>query len=221
MFASCTTLSAQDSTVVTIKAGKSVRDVLTAADLFLYPQFVNGKVLFRDGSRAAAMMNYHILFAQVLFIDPKGDTLALNDEQTVRWIALDKDTFYYDKGYVRVLTGEGPVKLGERQVWEVADIRKIGSHNRQANTFSVTSYRTLTDGFGRTLELVMNEDVLLRRRTYYYFGDAYNHFVPAGKKNLLAVYPEGKKTLSHYLDDHKVDFHNRGDLEKVIHFLNQ
>jgi hypothetical protein len=44
-------LSAQDSTLINIKAGNKVRDLLMPADIFYFPQFTNGKVFFRDGSR--------------------------------------------------------------------------------------------------------------------------------------------------------------------------
>ena len=51
-------LLAQDSTLVTIKAGNRVKDVLTTTDIYYYPQFTNGKVFLRDGSRAGARINY-------------------------------------------------------------------------------------------------------------------------------------------------------------------
>ena len=39
-------LPAQDSTLVTIKAGNRVNDVLGPKDIFYYTQFTNGKVFF-------------------------------------------------------------------------------------------------------------------------------------------------------------------------------
>src|SRR5678816_1300960 len=109
-------LSAQDS-IVTIKAGNKVRDVLTPADIFYYPQFTSGKVFFRDGRKAMAMMNFTRLYDEMLFINPKGDTLAVEDEKTIKFIIVDQDTFYYDEGYVRIIVDYGDVKLAEKQIW--------------------------------------------------------------------------------------------------------
>ena len=81
-------------------------------------------------------------------------------------------------------------KLAEKKIWEVADIRKMGSHNRPSTTFAITSYRTLTDVFGKTHDLVLNEDLVLRKKAHCYYGDMYNHFVLAGKKNLLLFFPK-------------------------------
>lgn len=166
-------------------------------------------------------MNYNSLTDQMLFIDPKGDTLAVKDEKAIKFIALDKDTFYYNDGYIRLVASNSVVKLAGKQIWEVADIRKIGSHNRPSTTFAVTSYSTLTDRFGGTQDLLLNEDLVLRKKTTYYFGDMYNHFVPAGKKNLLLLFPKEQNRLANYLKENKVNFNKKNDLEKVDQFLEQ
>ena len=215
----CSNLWAQDSTLVTIKAGSSIGDVLKTTDIFLNPQFISSKVFFRSGAKSIAMMNYNSLTDQMLFIDPKGDTLALKDEKTVKFITLDKDTFYYDEGYIRLVASNSVVKLAEKQIWEVADIRKIGSHNRPSTTFAVTSYSTLTDRFGSTHDLLLNEDLVLRKKANYYFGDMYNHFTPAGKKNLLLLFPKKRASLASYLKENKVNFDKKDDLEKLTQFL--
>jgi len=167
------------------------------------------------------MMNYNSLTDQMLFIDPKGDTLAVKDEMTVKFITLDKDTFYYDEGYIRQVASNSVVKLAEKKIWEVADVRKIGSHNRSTNTVGITSYSTLTDRFGRTHNLILNEDLVLRKRATYFFGDVYNHFVIAGKKHLLLLFPKKRNSLTSYLKENKVNFEKKDDLEKVASFIEQ
>lgn len=213
-------LWAQDSTLVTVRAGTSIKEAL-AADIFLYPQFKSGKVLFKDGTKGMALMNYNSLTDQMLFIDPKGDSLALQDENTIKLIAVDKDTFYFDEGYKRQVANNSVVKLTEKKTWELADIRKIGSHNRPSTTFAVTSYSTVTDKFGLTHDLLLSEDLVLRKKATYYFGDKYNHFVPATKKNLLLLFPKKQHNLAEYFKENKVNFEQRVDLEKLAQFLAQ
>ena len=70
----------------------------------------------------------------MLFIDGKGDTLALAEERTIKLVAIDSDTFYYDEGYVRIIADNDFVKLAEKQVWVVADIRQQGPHNTSTST---------------------------------------------------------------------------------------
>ena len=216
-------LSAQDSTFVTIKTGQSVKDVLTSADIYHYPQFTNGKVFLRDGTKAAGKMNYNRLYGQMLFINPIGDTLALADEKNIKFIVIDKDTFYYDGGYLRLIGNGGVVKLTEKQIWVLADIRKIGTHNRPTTTVAVTSFSSYTDGrdAAKSKDLIMNEDVVLRKETHYYFGDKYNLFVPASKKGLLQLFPKEQQEIDNYLKENKVNFNKKEDVEKLYQFLLQ
>ena len=221
VFISSANLFAQDSTYVTIKTGNRIKDVLAMTDIFSHAQFVTGIVVYKNGTAAQAKMNYNSLSDQMLFIDPKGDTLALNNEKTIDFISLDKDTFFYADGYIRLLASNSSVKLAERKVWQVADIRKIGSHNRPAVGYAVTSFSTITDGFGRTYDLVMDEDVVLRRKPQYYFGDMFNSFTPANKKNLLTFFSKKESLLAGYLKENKVNFNKRPDLEKLARFIEQ
>jgi len=216
-------LSAQDS-IVTIKAGNKVRDVLTPADIFYYPQFTSGKVFFRDGRKAMAKMNFTRLYDQMLFINPKGDTLAVADEKTIKFIIVDQDTFYYDEGYVRIIVDYGDVKLAEKQIWVVADTRKIGTHNKSTSTVAITPLSNYTDdGIARakSYDLLINEDMVIRKETQYYFGDQNNHFVRAGKKKLLLLFPKEQLDLENYLKENKVNFDKKDDLKKLAQFLGQ
>jgi len=214
-------LAAQDSTYITIKAGNRISDVLTTADIFYYPQFTSGKVFFKDGSRAAAKLNYTRLHDQMLFIDSKGDTLALANEKTIRFIAIDQDTFYYDEGYMRIIADNGFVKLAEKQIWVVADIRKIGTHNTQKSTVAITTLSNYNDETTRAKshDLLLNEDMVIRREAHYYFGDEYNRFARSGKKKLLLLFPKDELRLENYLKENKVNFDKKEDLEKLAQFL--
>ncbi len=216
-------LNSQDSTVVTIKSGNRIKDVLTVSDVFSHPQFTSGKVHFRDGGVVSAMLNYDCLNDQMLFIGPKTDTLALDAEKTIDYVSIGKDTFYFiiADGYVKLFASNSIVKLAVKKVWEVSDIKKVGSHNRQANTYAVNSISSVTTGYGRDYNLILDEDVVMRKKPQYYFGDRFNNFVPASKKSLLSFFPKKEKIISEYLKENRIDFSKMQDLEKLAQFLKQ
>ena len=217
----CAHLLAQDSTLVTIKNGTPVGDVLSPAEIYYFPQFTKGQVFFRDGTKATAKLNYTRLFDQMLFIDTKGDTLAVANEKTIKFIAVDRDTFYYDEGYIRIIANNDVVKLAEKQVWVVADIQKKGTHNTNS-TPGVTSVRTFREGNDVTRNvLTLNEEVVLRKETHYFFGDKFNDFARASKKGLMQIFPKEQRRIEIYLKENKVDFNKKNDIEKLYQFLSQ
>jgi hypothetical protein len=216
-------LSAQDSTLITVKAGEKFEDVLKPSDIYFYPRFIYSKVLFKDGRVADSYMNYNRLYDQMLFISEKGDTLALTDVKNIEFIVNDWDVFYYSGGYLRLIADDTVIKLAEKQIWVVADVRKMGTHNTPKNTVAITSVGYFSNGqdAAKSKELIMNAETLIRKETQYYFGDKYNHFVPATKKRLLNLFPKEEQRIENYLKENKFNFDTKDDLEKLCQFLLQ
>jgi len=214
-------LSAQDTTLVTVKTGEKITDVLKPSDIYYYPQFVYSKILFKDGKVADPYMNYNRLYDQMLFISEKGDTLALTDEKNIEFIVNDWDVFYYNGGYLRLIANDTVIKLAEKQTWVLVDIRKMGSHGRPTTSVAITSLSYFSNGqdAAKSKELIMNEELIIRKETHYYFGDKYNHFVPATKKRLLTLFSKDEQAIENYLIEHKVNFEKKDDLEKLCKFL--
>jgi hypothetical protein len=211
---------AQSKTSVTIKAGSSIMDVLSTAEIFQYSQFTYGKVYFKDGTNAEAKMNYNRLLDEIHFIDAKGDTLALANEKTIKYIAIGEDSFYYEQSYLRRISGNNIAKLAVNQVWKFSDKRKGSAYNITSSISSISSRSSYYDG-RRFHAISIKEDVVLSMVEQYYFGDKFNHFVKAGKKGLMMLFPREERRINGYLKDNKVDFDNKEDLEKIIQFLAQ
>jgi hypothetical protein len=211
-------LFSQDTSFITVKAGQHITDVFTTADIFYYPQFTYGKVFFKDGNTAEAKMNYNRLLDEMHFIDPKGDTLALANEKTIKFITLGKDSFYHNEGYLRRVSGNNVGKLAVKQVWRFADKKKASAYNITSSVSSISSRSSYYDG-RRFHNLAVKEDIVLSKVEQYYIGDKYNRFVLAGKKNLLMLFPKEQNRIDMYLKENKVHFSNKEDLEKIVQFL--
>ncbi|HEV8273892.1 MAG TPA: hypothetical protein VGQ04_21415, partial [Chitinophagaceae bacterium] len=172
---------AQDSTI-TIKAGTSFNESVSITDLYDYPQFVSGKVFFRPGDSSAGRLNYNRFLDEMQFIDFKGDTLNLANPGTIKFIRISNDLFYYDNGYVKLIKDNNTIKFAAKQTLKVSGKSKIGAYNMASPGSAIDSYSSLTIDH-KNYNLTPREDVTLTKKTEYYFGDKYNHFVLANKKN--------------------------------------
>ena len=213
----CCSAHAQDSTII-IKAGTSFNESVSITDLYEYPQFVYGKVFFRPGDSSAARLNYNRFLDEMHFIDLKGDTLNIAYPGTIKFIRISNDLFYYDNGYVKLIKDNNTIKLAAKQTLRMSGKNKIGAYNTASTTSAIDSYSSLTIDH-KNYNLTPREDIKLTKRTDYYFGDKYNHFVLANKKNLLRLFSKQNGALTAYLKENDVDFTNREDIEKLFHYL--
>jgi hypothetical protein len=209
---------AQGKKFVSIKAGNKVTDVLSPADIYYFPTFTTGRVYFKDGSKSEARLNYNHLVDEMQFIDPKNDTLALANENTIQAIAVEKDTFYYHNGYQRLIRQTGGVKLTIKQFWAIGDVKKMGAFNQANTSASIATVSTFT-GKGGNYELILNEDVDLRKAEQFFLVDPYNQFVLASRKNVLDLFPKHQQAIKTYLKENSVEFSKQEDLEKLVQFL--
>ncbi len=98
---------------ITIKAGEDVS--VLYKHIYKYPQFVYGKVFFNDGSVAGSKMNFNFLLETMQFVDDKGDTLTLANETTIKFISIGQDTFYFNEGYLQLVSTNGNTELVSAQ----------------------------------------------------------------------------------------------------------
>ena len=207
--------SAQNQESYTIKPGENIVEVVQLKNLFQYPTFVSGSVFFRDGRVVKSQLNYNYFNAQIQFIDQKGDTLTLADENTIKHIIIAHDSFCYDEGYIQMMRQSGTVVLGKRVYFKDFEQKK-GAYGLSSGTSSAINASSIVDQ--RAFNFNTEHEVTLVKNTDYVFGNK-NEFLLADKKNLVKLFPKYKKTIAEYLNDTSINFKQEEDLVKLFAFL--
>lgn len=210
--------SAQKTKTFKVNPGEKVVDAIPKDDMCLYPEFVMGNVYFKDGNRYPAPLNYNSLFQEMQFIDKKGDTLSLTEGATIKYIVIKTDSFYYDGGYLKLVADYGKIKLARKDFITFTDRQKLGGFGEESSA-RIATYESVQAG-ATFKDLIAKEVLTFTKKTAFYFGDEFNHFKEANKKNFLDLYPSKNKEIKNYLKKSKVDFSNQDDLQKMIVFLN-
>lgn len=202
----------------TVEAGKGIEESLPDSLTFIYPQFQRGTVYFRNGNFSNANLNYNLLKEEMLFINQKGDTLAIDNEPTIKYITINYDSFYYDEGYLQLIATYPDLKLTKRESIDIGDELKMGGYGQTSAVSAITSLSSLYRGSEYT-RLNARGELLLLKHTQYFIGDKFNNFLPATKKNIAKMFKGKESLLENYLKENKIMFNNENDLRKLINFL--
>src|SRR4051812_28027078 len=82
-------LQAQSSKIYKVAPGERVDYALLKANaLYQYPQFADAQVALKNGTSGTVRMNYNQLLGDMQFINGKGDTLSLDNENEVTSIVI-------------------------------------------------------------------------------------------------------------------------------------
>jgi hypothetical protein len=210
-------LLGQTSEIITVKAGQNISEVYK--EIFRYPQFIAGRVYFVNGDVSAAKLNYNLITETMLFVNQKGDTLMIADATAVKFITIEKDSFYYDNGYLELLDGNKSVRLAMKQRIKFSDKKKIGAFGMPTSTVRTESDDTFLGD--RRFSFLVAEDLIFKKETEFYMSQGSNSFIILNKKNLLKTFPKNKENIEDFLKEKNINLQAVKDVEILIQYLSK
>jgi hypothetical protein len=184
--------------------------------MYKYPQFHSGAIYFKDGSRSKSRLNYNFYLGEVQFINPAGDTLSLANENKIKYITINADTFYYNKVYFQLLSGNEQVKLVESQRLTGVSKELLGGYGEKLAGSAVTPLISVNNG---KIFTKLEIQKMFKLESKFFIGAKPETFVPINKQNLLKYFAHQQHKIKDYLQQNLIDFNKREDAVKVFSFL--
>ncbi|HEV8273336.1 MAG TPA: hypothetical protein VGQ04_18610 [Chitinophagaceae bacterium] len=211
-------LVAQSRKSFSVNPGKKIVEEIPITDIYRYAEFKMGEVSLKNGTAANVKLNYNSVFGEMQYIDPKnGDTLSLAEEKNIKFIAVEKDTFYFDEGWLELIGGTSTVRIAKKKLLEITNREKIGAME-VAGFGAIETYNKYT-GSQHMKDLVAKEKLTFTEHVSYYFGDRFNHYSRANRKGLLKLYGDSSEKIDKWISENKIDLSNEDDLKKLSVYL--
>jgi hypothetical protein len=205
----------QKETIVVNPVKQNEAEVLNR--MYQYPQFIQGTAIYRDGHVANSKLNYNYLINQVVFIDPRGDTLQLINGADFNKIVIGVDTFfYYNKVFLQQVTHDSVYNLLKKRSLENIGSEKKGAYDTYSASGSITTVNTMRDGGTANIQLASDENFTYVFRETYYLSGKFGAIYPATKKGANELFAKQNKELKEFLDKNKTDFNKKEDVEKLL-----
>ncbi len=207
------------STYYKVNPGQILEEVLNNEIRFLYPEFKMGLVLFRNGSLGSSKMNYNFLHRELQFINGE-DTLALDKGEDIRHVVIEIDTFYFrENEWIRQVASSGKVRLAEVKFLSMVDMEKIGAYGQEISGNSVDAYMVTAANMPKRLEA--NQVLTFAIAKNFYFGDRFDNYRLANKKNISNMFGNKCPGIEKYLESEKISYHSSSDMQKLFDFINR
>lgn len=216
-------LQAQTNKLIRVQNGQDATKHIAAKDRFKYDTFQTGKITYMNGTYAQARFNYCYLFGEVMYIDPKGDTLLLANNGLINYIDIGKVRYISDQtnGHLEILEDYSNIKLAKREIYKMRGSEKKGAYQNQNEQGSVTNSATFTDITGNVSTLPANNTILLKPTVFFYAIDSNRSFYKISRSSILKIFPRNKKEIEQYIHDQPINFNNEEDIRKIVKFSSQ
>lgn len=203
---------------IIVKPGKSIQDYFSKEETFLYPDFQEGNVIFKNRESARVKLNYNILLGQMLYIRAK-DTLSIANPGELLVIELKCDTFYYANGYHQLLKMSFGRFLTKKQYVKYDDIRKGDAFGTTSSLSATTTMSSYTGRGNQTVNLIVNQEFVVSKRCEYYIADSKNRYRILNKTTINSMYPRHKKQIHEYIAEENISLNQENDVLKLFDYL--
>lgn len=207
---------------IRVKADANVTSAIPMADRYRYPQFMTGNVVYRNGVAGAGQLNYNRLLGEMQFIDSKGDTMALADEQNVAHVTIGSNRFYVNpgKGCPEVIADHGGVKLAKQVVLKSMRTEKKVAYGQSSGASSVATVQPYSNN-SSVHRIESTGDQMVREEVSYFLVDQNDRYYLMNKSAMFKVFPKHKKAIDAYLKENPTQFAEEADLRKLIQFCSE
>lgn len=221
IFSSLLTFS-QDKNNKVLKINPINEDVLhIEKNSHRYDNFQDGKLVLNDSTVYELKMNYHQIYDEVLFISSKGDTLAVKEPETIAYVVIGTDSFYYvNKGFVQKVTHFEANNILAKRILKYIGKESKGPYGVYSPVSSSYNQPEIAVTDLDHLRKMKNDELLLYvYHVQYYISDRFRNYYPVTKKNIFNIFSKNEKELKQYFKANDVNLNKYDDLNKLLTFI--
>ena len=202
-----------------IKGGSSAWENFRK-EMYAFSSFETGIVEYKNGKRYKGQLNYNKAIANIQFIDEKGDTLAISNEETVKEVTIGTAHFFYASECMQVISDGGRFRFLKNERMRIADKQKVGGYGIPNSTGTIESIDRIDTRVNYN-DIDINENLLLSVTTTFYIETDKKTLVLASKKNIMNLFPKEEEKISRFIKTQKLNLEKEDDLVQLAAFLEQ
>ncbi len=218
LFGSFLIQAQEQKKVYTVNPGQTLDQGLPLEVRYAYPEFKPGTAHFRAGNQVGSKLNFSFVHEEMQFING-ADTLAVDREGDISYIAIETDTFYFQKFWIRQIAVSGKTRLGVKRSLVLAKAEKEGAFGQMSSGTSIDAVQKLNTPLAVGKNLTLKEVLSFTTADVYYFADKFGNFTQASKKNLVNMFGNSTPGLEKFLEKSKFNYYNEADMKAVFDYL--
>ena len=206
--------------------------VLPRNAVYLFPEFMQGTVFFKNGMINSAKFNYNTLVSEMQFLDEQGNIFALANPKNVSHVIINHRFFYYvsKKKFAEILINHDNVKLLTIRQTKYGDKQEqTGAYGQSSPVFSVSPVSSLNMHIlkGDPVHWTYGQKVSVHRNMQFEIVDEFlleidgKFTIISGQNSFIKAFPAFKNEIDKHVKSSNVNFKSETDLIELTKFCLQ
>jgi hypothetical protein len=185
----------------------------------IFPDFRNGQIYYKNKNPIKCMLNYNFLLDEVLFINEKGETMALANPEDLKYVLITDRMFIPSpQGYFEVVE-RGKISLLYKWHCRITETRKEGALGLPTDAPSVYQMNRISFD-NKEWKMDVDKEAVASVEVIPYLNKESKFVLIQGAKSYLKVFKSEKSEIKRYLDQNPVDFRKESDLRRMTIYCN-
>jgi len=185
---------------------------------YLFPDFMQGTVLFKNGGVEPAMLNYNYVTKLMLLKDNKDQILEFSDLSSIVAINIDNRVFIKGKNnafYEQVPAGNGFYYI--QWFGKTISQERAGAYGTYSSTSAVTTYSTINSD-NRVIQLKVGEKAKTKKNCNFCLKVKNNFKSFDSARTLGKLFKGHEAEIEKFAAEQKIDFSKAPDIERMVVF---
>jgi len=213
---------AQNSQVIAAGDNDDLMDKVSTHLQFLFPEFTNGEVYFRNAPKGTGTLNYNMLAGEMQFLED-DEIMGIANVKDVVVVNIANRMFYpynHTEFAEEILVTDN-CRLRVRRKGSIAQHSKSGAYGTSSSTASITSYSSVnTDG--RQYGLNVASNVLISLNYFYYLVGTNGKYTQIKNvKTFTKQFPVYKAQIETFVKERNIHFNKEEDLKALIVYCSE
>ncbi|MCK5168958.1 MAG: hypothetical protein KAQ75_03685 [Bacteroidales bacterium] len=199
-----------------------INNKFTNSSQFLFNEFIEGDIYFKDGNTSSADLNYNVFFQEILFMKNE-QSLALNMLNEISYIKFDSFEFTILNGkiYETIFNSNNCNVIKARKIDYGSASNTKGAYGASTETSATEDWKYLVQkASGVTMypNVQSEDDKEFKLLTRYYIIKN-DELLTLTKKKLFKLFPEKEEQLKNYIKDNKLSLSVDKDIIELFNIL--
>ena len=213
-------VSAQESVIVNVDSGDEFSEKVSKEVQYIFPEFTDGIVYFKNGKRVGSKMNYNNYLNEMHFMDNE-EVLALLDLSDISIIVIDKRRFFSfnNSEFCEEILANDKIRLCLRRMGSISEYSKMGGYGMTSSTSAIKTYSSTYGSNNVRTDLKFLGEVKLKVNNLYYLMNDKGQFTQIKNvKNFTKQFPGNNAKIEAFVKENKTDFKNEEDLKTLLEY---
>lgn len=209
----------QANQTITLKNNKVSSEDIKPEFQYIFHDFRSGSVCYRDNKIINCQLNYNFLMDEILFINAKGEKMAIADPKDLSYVLIANRKFIpTPKGYYEIIES-GDISLVYKWICRISPTKAKGALGLSTDAPSI--YQENRFSFdNREWKMDVDKEALASVEVIPYLKIKSKFVSITGAQSYYKTFRGKNSEIKIYLEQNPVNFKKEADLRRITRFCN-